>query len=185
MRSLTPPFALFCLLAAAAPGWTATLQVTTTTDSLANDGACSLREAISAANGNVASGAAAGECGAGLPPPYDVIELPAGSHRLERTGAVDDSNLNGDLDLRRGGIQIVGAGADVSEVRGDRIERVFDIGSGLPSPSGGAARIRTLVSTGLTETASTLTRRSRGPGAGAGSSTSTSDWSSETGSDLR
>lgn len=144
MRSLTPPFALFCLLAASAPGWTATLQVTTTTDSLANDGACSLREAVSAANSNVASGAAAGECGAGQPPPYDVIALPAGSYRLERTGAADDSNLNGDLDLRRGGIQIVGAGADVSEVRGDRLERVLDIGAGLASPAGGAVVLRGL-----------------------------------------
>lgn len=144
MRQLSPPLALFCLLAASAPGWAATLQVTTTSDSIANDGVCSLREAISAANSNVASGAAAGECGAGQPPPYDVINLPAGSFRLERTGAVDDSNLNGDLDIRRGGIQIVGAGADVSEVRGDRNERVFDIGTGLVSPSGGAVVLRGL-----------------------------------------
>lgn len=144
MRTTTPSFVLFCLLATSASGWTATLQVTTTSDSIANDGACSLREAISAANSHVASGAATGECGAGLPPPYDVINLPAGSFRLERTGAPDDSNLNGDLDIRRGGIQIVGAGADVSEVRGDRNERVFDIGTGLASPAGGAVLLRGL-----------------------------------------
>ena len=40
----------------------ATLTVTTTVDALANTGACSLREAIIAANGNAPSGAKPGEC---------------------------------------------------------------------------------------------------------------------------
>lgn len=144
MRPIIPAFALLSLLAASFPGWTATLQVTTTSDSVANDGACSLREAVTAANSQVASGAAAGECGAGTPAPYDEIQLPAGSFRLERTGTADDSNANGDLDIRRGGLRIVGAGADVSEVRGDRNERVFDIGTGLAAPAGPAVTLRGL-----------------------------------------
>ncbi|MCQ4166912.1 CSLREA domain-containing protein [Tahibacter harae] len=144
MRTFIPALALFSLLAASAPGWTATLQVTTTSDSVANDGACSLREAITAANNQAASGAAAGECGAGVPAPYDEILLPAGSFRLERTGAADDTNANGDLDVRRGGLHIVGAGADLSEIRGDRNERVFDIGAGLAAPAGPAVTLRGL-----------------------------------------
>ncbi len=42
-----------------------TIVVTTYADTTANDGNCSLREAITAANTNTASGAAAGECVAG------------------------------------------------------------------------------------------------------------------------
>ena len=43
------------------------IVVTTTSDSTANDGTCSLREAITAANTDTASGAAAGECPDGSP----------------------------------------------------------------------------------------------------------------------
>ena len=43
----------------------ASLTVNSLTDVAANDGACTLREAIAAANTDTASGAAAGECAAG------------------------------------------------------------------------------------------------------------------------
>jgi len=125
--------------AGAAP---AALLVTTTADSVANDGACSLREAITAANSGVASGAAAGECGIGQTPPFDRIDLPAGSYRLQRTGAVDDSNAAGDLDIRRSGIVLAGVGADVVEIRGDRNERVLDVGAGLAAPASGSAPVQ-------------------------------------------
>lgn len=135
------PRLLSCLLPLLAATADAALLVTTTADSVANDGACSLREAITAANTNLASGAANGECGVGQTPPFDRIDLPAGSFRLTRTGAVDDSNAAGDLDVRRAGIEIVGAGADVTEIRGDRKERVIDIGAGLAPPAPGAAAV--------------------------------------------
>jgi CSLREA domain-containing protein len=45
----------------------ATITVNTTADTTANDGFCSLREAITAANNNTASGTLAGECVAGFP----------------------------------------------------------------------------------------------------------------------
>ena len=48
-------------------GQTGLVTVNTTTDNTANDGTCSLREAIAAANSNSPSGALAGECVAGLP----------------------------------------------------------------------------------------------------------------------
>ena len=45
--------------------WAATITVNSVTDTAANDGVCTLREAITAANTNIASGALAGECAAG------------------------------------------------------------------------------------------------------------------------
>ena len=42
-----------------------TITVTSAADTTANDGVCTLREAIIAANTNTASGAMAGECAAG------------------------------------------------------------------------------------------------------------------------
>lgn len=56
--------ALVVLLAAGA-AQAATITVNSAADSVANDGVCTLREAIIASNGNQASGAAAGECVAG------------------------------------------------------------------------------------------------------------------------
>ena len=51
---------------AAFPAGAATITVNSTADGAgANDGVCTLREAILAANTNTASGAAAGECVAG------------------------------------------------------------------------------------------------------------------------
>ena len=55
--------------AVAAPASAATITVSSTGDAAANDGACTLREAITAANGNAASGAMAGECAAGSAEP--------------------------------------------------------------------------------------------------------------------
>ncbi len=52
-------------LLAAFPAGAATITVNSTSDAAANDGVCTLREAIIAANTNTASGAAAGECAAG------------------------------------------------------------------------------------------------------------------------
>ena len=53
------------VLSATVSATAATITVTTYADSAANDGRCSLREAITAANTNTTSGAMAGECVAG------------------------------------------------------------------------------------------------------------------------
>lgn len=55
-----------------------TITVNTTADTVANDGFCSLREAIIAANTNTASGALAGECAAGQAG-QDTIQFSIGS----------------------------------------------------------------------------------------------------------
>lgn len=70
---------LFSLSAGAA-----TIDVNTTSDTIADDGFCSLREAVIAANTNTTSGVMAGECAAGeaAPAVVDDIIIPAGNYDL-------------------------------------------------------------------------------------------------------
>ncbi|MEP7132101.1 MAG: CSLREA domain-containing protein [Acidobacteriota bacterium] len=63
--SILPRLLAAGLFLAAASAGAATITVNSTSDATANDGVCTLREAITAANTNTASGAAAGECAAG------------------------------------------------------------------------------------------------------------------------
>jgi CSLREA domain-containing protein len=60
-----------------------TILVNSTLDIEANDGLCTLREAIKAANSDTTSGGAHGECAAGSG--EDVITLPAGEYTLTAT----------------------------------------------------------------------------------------------------
>jgi CSLREA domain-containing protein len=100
----------------------ASIMVTTSDDLIAADGQCSLREAITAANTDSAfMGCAAGNAA-------DQIILGAAEYRLDIAGANEDGNLSGDLDIR-GDLSILGAGADVTRIRGDRDDRVFDVAS--------------------------------------------------------
>ena len=91
------------------PAYGAGLVVNSTADTVANDGACTLREAITAANTDTASGAALGECPAGSG--ADTItfsitgiiplgsELPAISNNLTITGPSAASlTISGDSD---------------------------------------------------------------------------------------
>ena len=59
-----------------------TITVNTTEDAIGNDGRCSLREAVIAANRDIASGALAGECLAGSG--ADTIVIPTGQYVLTR-----------------------------------------------------------------------------------------------------
>jgi len=70
---LFAPFAL-ALAACVSPAAATTIQVNSNGDGAANDGVCTLREAIMAANSNTASGNLSGECAAGQAlPTIDVI----------------------------------------------------------------------------------------------------------------
>ena len=64
--------------------WAATITVNSVADTAANDGVCTLREAIIAANTNMASGASAGECAAGAAAGVDdiVFNIPAAGVKL-------------------------------------------------------------------------------------------------------
>jgi uncharacterized repeat protein (TIGR01451 family)/CSLREA domain-containing protein len=82
------------------------INVSTTTDAvLGTDGVCSLREAVLAASGNVASGSATGECPAGSSA-TDMIVIPNGTYNLTRTGTASNQ---GSLFISAGQLLMVGA----------------------------------------------------------------------------
>lgn len=110
-------FALLLLLIAPQPPTpvqAATIAVTTTDDEVNNDGDCSLREAIIAAN----SDSAVDSCPAG--DGADHIELPTGTYTLTITGASNDDATRGDLDISDE-LTITGAGraATIIDANGD------------------------------------------------------------------
>jgi CSLREA domain-containing protein len=76
------------------------IVVTISADIVADDGHCSLREAIIAANTNAPSGAHPDECPAGSATATDVIILEAGeTYHLSILGASEDTAQTGDLDI--------------------------------------------------------------------------------------
>src|SRR6476620_7306018 len=108
----------------------ATINVTTTGDTVANDGFCSLREAVNAANSN----AAANDCPAGSGSGGDIISLPAGTYTLTGS-ATEDANLTGDLDVLNGSgavtndLTIAGAGDGPTGtiIDANHVDRAFDV----------------------------------------------------------
>ena len=113
------------LLGLAGPAGAATIHVTSKDDLVANDGVCSLREAVSAANTDQASGAMSGECPHGdldsVGP--DTIDLDSGTYTLTRdadTSTRETANVEDDLnvssDMR---IQGQGPSSTTIEVQGD------------------------------------------------------------------
>lgn len=96
------------------------ITVTTTSDELNQDGDCSLREAIVAANTDQAVDA----CPAGNG--EDTIYLPDGTYRLTRTGSGEDEAHTGDLDLTES-VKIYGERIETTIVDGNEIDRVFHI----------------------------------------------------------
>lgn len=111
------------LLLGAVGAQAANIVVDVTNDELNGDADCSLREAIQAANTDSAvSGCAAGS-GA------DTIIVPAGTYRLRRVGANEDSNATGDLDVLQD-VTILGAGGFLSVIDGNATDRVLHVRGG-------------------------------------------------------
>jgi len=106
----------------------AAITVTTEEDELNGDGDCSLREAIQAANTN----AAVDDCPAGSPINPDTIIVPSGAYTLTLTGANEDDNATGDLDILED-VTIRGAGAISTTIDGGAIDRALDIPIAGPS----------------------------------------------------
>ncbi len=123
VRELKAVGAVLALLAGAAltgPARAATITVTTTADELDTNGTCSLREAIRAANLDVAVDACAAGAGA------DEIVVPAGVYQLAIPGPAEDAALTGDLDIT-GDLVITGAGAASTIIDGGGLDRVFHV----------------------------------------------------------
>ena len=118
-------------VAAPASAIAATITVTTTSDTLVNDGSCSIREAIINANNDAATWA---DCTAGSG--VDTIVLPAGTitFAIANTPGPPDQPANmdsdqvaakGDLDILSS-MNIVGDPAGTT-INGNQLDRIFDI----------------------------------------------------------
>ncbi len=104
------------------------INVTTFVDETANDGHCSLREAMIAANTDKQVNTGPGECpqGSGT----DTINLPAGTYTLTKIDAKTASPTTGDLDVASN-MTINGAGADKTFITGVNFsDRIFKVVSG-------------------------------------------------------
>jgi CSLREA domain-containing protein len=97
-----------------------TITVNTTEDELNNDGDCSLREAIEAANTDAAVDACTGGSG------VDTVILPAGTYTLTVHGADEDENQTGDLDIRDD-LTLRGEGTAATIIDGDAADRVIHV----------------------------------------------------------
>jgi CSLREA domain-containing protein len=99
-----------------------TITVNTTDDENNQDGDCSLREAIIAANLNQAVDA----CPAGSG--FDILVLPAGTYLFSLSG-IDNTAEAGDLDITES-LSIEGAGPFTTIIDANGLDRVFEILNG-------------------------------------------------------
>jgi hypothetical protein len=125
VRALFATAVLILALPASALG--ATINVNSQADVIADDGLCTLREAVIAGNTDAASGATPGECGAGGG--ADIIEVPGGTYTRTTAGSIEDAAATGDLDVLDS-VTIHGAGAASTTIDAARKDRVFDIAAG-------------------------------------------------------
>lgn len=132
-------FAVLAGFALAAPlARAATITVTGTGDTLANNGTCTIREAIINANNNAATWS---DCAAGSG--ADVINLPAGTITLTIPNVPNSFNAEelcakGDLDITSS-LTINGNAAGTT-INGGAVDRIFDINPdpddpGTPTPA--------------------------------------------------
>ena len=132
--------ALALIIAAVAPAGAgaATINVNTTTDTFADDGLCSVREAVTTANTNqFVNGIDAGsaDCTVGSQhPTADTIQLAAATYTLALAGASNDNNQTGDLDVRvdsggtaGGPVTIAGQGSGQTEIDAADLDRVLHV----------------------------------------------------------
>ncbi len=125
-RTLAVGAALVLLALAPVAHATTTIVVTTASDTVANDGRCSLREALTAANTDTASGLKNGECPAGSG--ADIVRLrKLTTYPLRIVGADEDANASGDLDVTAN-VQIRGGRGTV--IAQHTFDRVIDVLSG-------------------------------------------------------
>ena len=100
-------------------------MVTTHTDELNSDGDCSLREAVQAANHDMAVDG----CAAGIAGERDIVRVPPGIYPLTLRGIPDDANIAGDIDLISD-VVIAGAsdgGTVIDGTVGSNGDQIFDV----------------------------------------------------------
>ena len=119
--------ALGTLLLASSAAQAATIPVTTTADVVANDGACSLREAVFAARFD-ASTPATLNCTPGSG--EDVVQLEAATYALAAGGVNEDGNESGDLDTGPASALRVAGRGTAATVIGAAGNRAFDVFAG-------------------------------------------------------
>jgi hypothetical protein len=127
LRSLITTATAVGALAAPAASLGATIDVNSNADVIADDGHCTLREAVIAANTNTASGAMPNECRAGAG--SDRIELPADHYTRTIGGFAEDAGATGDLDVLED-VTIHGAGAATTIIDAAHKDRVLDVAAG-------------------------------------------------------
>src|SRR5262249_39201721 len=108
---------------------------------LANNGDCSLREAIQAANTDSAVDACVAGSGA------DIIQLSADTYTLSVDGADEDQNQSGDLDIF-GDLTIAGADLSSTKIEAGSIDRVFHTHAGPSVPLRGMSIVHGASSAG-------------------------------------
>lgn len=114
-------FSLLILFLMPAAASAAVIPVNTTADEYGSGPDCSLREAITAAQDNVAFGG----CPAGFA--ADTITLPGGTYKITRAGDQEDNNATGDFDISGANeLEIRAAGPKARViVDGNGIDRIF------------------------------------------------------------
>ncbi|NWG34667.1 MAG: CSLREA domain-containing protein [Chloroflexi bacterium] len=129
MKTILPLLLILVLAGSSFPVHAAgTITVNTLTDSIADDGQCSLREAVIAANTDTATGGCAAGSGADTIVFDASLPSPA-TFPLTLSGANEDAAASGDLDLS-GTLTIQGTGASQIIIDGNNADRIFDIRPG-------------------------------------------------------
>jgi CSLREA domain-containing protein len=110
------------------PAMAVKIKVNSTADVIADDGYCTLREAVIAANTDTALWSTEGECPAGYG--ADKIVLKSGVYMFAIGGPYEDNAQAGDLDILDD-LTIAGKGASETIIDGNYIDRVFHVMSNV------------------------------------------------------
>jgi CSLREA domain-containing protein len=102
----------------------ATITVSTTSDEIAADGVCSLREAVIAANIDTAGPGNDCTVGNGA----DTVSVPGGVYKLSIAKTGTDDAASGDLNITQPAT-LSGAGAASTQLDGRGVDRVFAVGA--------------------------------------------------------
>src|SRR4029450_4476446 len=124
-RGLACGIGLVVALALPGSAGATSIDGTTTSEGVnVNSSACSVREAIWAANNDSAAMAPGCTPGSGA----DVVNVSPGTHGLVRTPAAEESGLNGDLDVT-GVLTIRRAGTGSATIDARGLDRVLHVQS--------------------------------------------------------